>query len=66
MRTQYLGPLAIDKNSEGAWRISAIVREPNTPFTFYETRVFYFYTKQEAIERYREAIAEAGMTLVKD
>lgn len=35
--------LTIDRNSEGAWRISAVVSG------YLETRRFYDYTKKEAI-----------------
>jgi hypothetical protein len=38
--------LSIDKNSEGAWRISAVVSG------YLETRRYYGYTKREAVALY--------------
>ena len=38
----------IDKNREGAWRICDIVNG------YWETRVYYFYTKREAIRLFRK------------
>ena len=42
----------IDKNREGAWRICDIVNG------YLETRVYYFYTKREAIQKFKEEIKE--------
>jgi hypothetical protein len=40
--------LSIDKNSEGAWRISAVVDD------YLETRRYYGYDQDEAIRRFLE------------
>jgi hypothetical protein len=40
--------LTIDRNLEGAWRITAIVGG------YYVTRVFYGYTKKESVALFRE------------
>lgn len=42
----------IDKNNEGAWRICDIVNG------YWETRVYYFYTKREAIRLFRKEMKE--------
>ena len=39
--------MIIDKNNEGAWRISDIING------YWESRVYYFYTKTEAIKKFR-------------
>tara|TARA_B100001939_G_C16670176_1_gene499854 strand:- start:313 stop:462 length:150 start_codon:yes stop_codon:yes gene_type:complete len=38
----------IDRNREGAWRICDIVNG------YLETRVYYFYTKREAIQKFKQ------------
>ena len=40
--------MIIDKNKEGAWRISDIVAG------YWVTKVYYFYTKKEAIKMFRK------------
>ena len=40
--------MTVDKNREGAWRITDIVNG------YWETRVYYFYTKQEALKKFKE------------
>ena len=39
--------MIIDKNAEGAWRISENING------YLETQVYYFYTKAEAIKKFR-------------
>ena len=45
---------SIDRNAEGAWRISGIVGEGAGGYTL--TRTYYFYTKREAIRLFKEEI----------
>jgi hypothetical protein len=40
--------MIIDKNSDGAWRICETING------YFETKVYYFYTKKEAIKLFRE------------
>ena len=40
--------MIIDKNSKGAWRICETING------YFETKVYYFYTKKEAIKLFRE------------
>jgi hypothetical protein len=40
--------MTIDKNTEGAWRVSDIIGG------YLVTKVYYFYTKREAIKRFKE------------
>jgi len=40
--------MIIDKNREGAWRISDIING------YWVSRVYYFYTKREAIKLFRK------------
>ena len=40
--------MTIDKNSEGAWRVSDFVGG------YLVTRVFYGYTKREAVQLFRK------------
>jgi hypothetical protein len=40
--------MIIDKNREGAWRICENING------YLETKVYYFYTKKEAIKLFRE------------
>jgi len=39
--------MIIDKNNEGAWRISENING------YLETQVYYFYTKAEALKKFR-------------
>jgi len=45
----------IDKNSEGAWRLSKLVRDSYGEYLM--TRTYYFYDKQEAIRLFKKEIA---------
>ena len=45
----------IDKNSEGAWRLSKLVRDNYGEYLM--TRTYYFYNKQEAIRLFKKEIA---------
>ena len=38
--------MTIDKNNEGAWRICENING------YFETKVYYFYTKKEAMKRF--------------
>ena len=40
--------MLINKNKEGAWRITDIINGS------WETRLYYFYTKKEALELFKE------------
>jgi len=40
--------MIIDKNNEGAWRISDTING------YLETKVYYFYSKKEAVKLFRE------------
>jgi hypothetical protein len=44
---------SIDRNAEGAWRLSAFVND------YLITRTYYFYTKAEAIKQFKLDIKEA-------
>ena len=44
--------MIIDKNREGAWRITDIVND------YWETRVYYFYTKREAMQKFKQEMKE--------
>ena len=45
----------IDKNKEGAWRLSKLVRDSYGEYLM--TRTYYFTPKQEAIRLFKEEIA---------
>jgi hypothetical protein len=40
--------MTVDKNAEGAWRVSDIIGG------YLVTKVYYEYTKREAIKRFKE------------
>ena len=40
--------MTIDKNNEGAWRICENING------YLETKVYYFYTKKDAMKNFRE------------
>jgi hypothetical protein len=46
---------SIDKNREGAWRISAFIGEGYSEYLF--TQTYYFYNKREAIRQFKLDIA---------
>lgn len=48
--------MLIDKNKEGAWRIKDIINGN------WETRLYYFYTKKEALELFKEEFKTRGAT----
>lgn len=47
---------SIDRNREGAWRISAYVGEGIDEYLL--TKCYYFYSKREAISLFKEEIAK--------
>jgi hypothetical protein len=47
---------SIDKNIEGAWRISAFVGEGIDEYLL--TKTYYFYNKREAIRQFKIDIRE--------
>lgn len=49
--------ISIDKNREGAWRLSAFVGEGAGEYLL--TRSYYFYTKREAIRQFKIDMREA-------
>lgn len=49
---------SIDKNREGAWRLSAFVGEGIDEYLL--TKTYYFYTKREAIRQFKIDIREAN------
>ena len=50
--------ISIDRNREGAWRLSAFVGEGAGEYLL--TRCYYFYTKREAIRQFKEDIRREG------
>ena len=46
--------MTIDKNREGAWRISAFIGEGAGEYWL--CRTYYFYTKREAIAQFKRDI----------
>jgi hypothetical protein len=46
---------SIDRNGEGAWRISTFVGEGIDEYLL--TRCYYFYTKREAIRQFKLDVA---------
>ena len=50
--------MSIDKNSEGAWRISAFVGEGVREYLL--TRTYYFTSKREAIAQFKQDIKSEG------
>ena len=46
---------SIDRNREGAWRISALVGEGIDEYLL--TKTYYFYNKREAIRQFKLDIA---------
>lgn len=45
----------IDKNKEGAWRLSKLVKDNYGEYLL--TRLYYFHTKQEATRLFKQEIA---------
>jgi len=45
---------SIDKNQEGAWRLSAFIGEGIDEYLL--TKTYYFYTKREAIRLFKEEL----------
>lgn len=50
--------MTIDKNSEGAWRISAFIGEGAGEHLL--TRTYYFTSKREAIAQFKRDIKREG------
>ena len=51
--------MSIDKNSEGAWRISDFVGEGAGEYLL--TRTYYFTSKREAIAQFKQDIKSEGV-----
>ena len=49
---------SIDRNREGAWRLSAFVGEGIDEYLL--TKTYYFYTKREAIRLFKEELKREG------
>ena len=58
--------ISLERNPNGSYTASALVREPNTPFSFYESRTFYFYRKAEIPKLFREYLKSKNMKIQKD
>jgi hypothetical protein len=64
--------ISIDKNSEGAFRLTALVHDPNDTFNldldpFYKTTCFYLYDSvDEAIEVYIQDVYDMGYVFVEE
>jgi len=54
------------KTSQGAWELSADVTDPYTPFTWTESRQFFYYTKQEAKALFLQYLSDKKMTIQKE
>jgi hypothetical protein len=50
--------ISIDRNAEGAWRLSALVGEGAREYL--HTQTYYFYTKAEAIRQFKQEIKREG------
>lgn len=48
--------ITIDKNSEGAWRLSAFVGEGINQYLM--TKTYYFHTKADAIKKFKIDLKE--------
>lgn len=63
--------LTVDRNAEGAWRVSAEVRDPQAVDSFFsvsawlETRTFYGYTKAEAQRMFRQHVKANGWRVAR-
>ena len=44
----YYGTMVIDKNNEGAWRISETING------YLKTKIYYFYNKKDAIKLFKK------------
>ncbi len=53
----------IDRNGEGAHRVTALVDDGNGPW--YYTATFYGYTRREIIPAYRRQLAANGWRVVR-
>lgn len=54
------------RTTQGAWELSALVRDKETPFTYYDRLQVFDYTKSEAVKVFKEHLAHTGKTIVKD
>jgi hypothetical protein len=50
--------MTIDKNNEGAWRLSAFIGEGADGYLF--TRCYYFYTKAQVIAQFKRDAKREG------
>lgn len=48
--------ISIDKNKEGAWRLSAFIGEGAGEYLL--TRVYYFTNKREALRSFKQELRE--------
>jgi hypothetical protein len=48
----------VDRNAEGAWRVTALVEADGC--AWYHTATFYGYRRAEVLPRYRANVEKAG------
>jgi len=53
------------RTNQGAWELTALVSDRDTPFQYYEHGHYFGYTKKEATERFIETLQDKGQELVK-
>lgn len=58
----------VDKNSEGAFVLSALIQDPKDTITgpFYHTLTFYFYEIDEAIQCYIDEMKKHNYIFVEE
>lgn len=58
--------LFVERNQNGSYTVSALVRNANTPFAWYEHQTYYGYQKREIRGLFRQHLKNKKMTLCKD
>lgn len=56
-----MSAVTVDRNGEGAWRVSAFVRDGAEEWL--ETRTYYFFTKRDAVSAFRTCMRANGWVI---
>lgn len=58
--------ITIERNPNGSYVATALVRDDSTPFTWYESQTFYGYNKAETRLAFKYHLADNGFKIVRN
>ncbi len=58
--------ITIERNPNGSYIATALVRDDSTPFTWYQSQVFYGYDKAEIRHAFKDFLKDNGFKIVRN